>query len=166
MAVHTNRFPPASIFISTSSPGETSRSTRSTILVRPASGDSYALSGKSKQESMQVQLPAIERDIAQLRRLYPEITSYVLVGVSYGSILAHLLVAKHPEVNRFVDFSGIADTNRITSAGSTKRFYSPMLVIYGSNDFALRDPARKISFPAIRATQSVSTGTSQRRTFH
>jgi dipeptidyl aminopeptidase/acylaminoacyl peptidase len=119
-------------------------------------GDSYALSGKSEQESIQAQLPAIERDIAQLRRLYPEITSYVLVGVSYGSILAHLLVAKHPEVDRFVDFSGIADTNRITSAGSTKRFYSPMLVIYGSNDFALRDPAREDLLSSYQSHASVS----------
>jgi pimeloyl-ACP methyl ester carboxylesterase len=105
-------------------------------------GNSYALSGKSEQESIQVQLPAIERDIEQLRQLHPEISSFMLVGVSYGSILAHLLVAKHPEVTRFVDFSGIADSSRITSVGSSNRFYSPMLVIYGENDFALRNPAR------------------------
>jgi len=119
-------------------------------------GNTYALSGKTEQESIQVQLPAIERDIEQLRRLYPEISSYMLVGVSYGSILAHLLVARHPEVTRFVDFSGIADTNRITSAGTYKRFYSPMLVIYGENDFALRDPAREDLISRYQSHASVS----------
>ncbi len=43
-------------------------------------GNSYALSGKSEQESIQVQLPAIERDIEQLRQLHPEISSIMLVG--------------------------------------------------------------------------------------
>lgn len=119
-------------------------------------GNSYALSGKSEQESIQVQVPAIERDIEQLRRIHPEISSFMLVGVSYGSILAHLLVAKHPEITRLVDFSGIADSNRIVSAGSTNRFYSPLLVIYGENDFALRDPARADLISRYQSRASVS----------
>jgi pimeloyl-ACP methyl ester carboxylesterase len=64
------------------------------------------------------------------------------VGVSYGSILAHLLVAKHPEAIRFIDFSGVANSLMIPNVGSSNRFYSPMLVIYGENDSALRNPAR------------------------
>jgi len=105
-------------------------------------GNSYALSGKSLQESIQLQLPAIERDIEQLRQLHPEVSSFMLVGISYGAFPAHLLVAKHSEVTRFVDFSGVATSSLITSVGSSNRFYSPMLVIYGDNDFMLRNPAR------------------------
>ena len=119
-------------------------------------GNSYALSGKSEEESIGVQLPAIERDIEQLRRLHPEVGSFMLVGVSYGSILAHLVVAKHPEVTRFVDFSGIADSNRISGVGSSNRFYAPMLVIYGENDFALRNPARSDLISRYEAHASVS----------
>ncbi len=119
-------------------------------------GNAYALSGKSEQEMIPVQLAGIEQDIEQLRHLHPEVSSFMLVGVSYGSILAHLLVAKHPEVTRFVDFSGIADSNWITSVGSNNRFYSPMLVIYAKNDFALQNPARLdlISRYAERASVS------------
>ncbi len=105
-------------------------------------GNVYALSGKREPESIAVQLPAVERDIDQLRNLHPEISSFIVVGVSYGSILAHLLAAKHPEVTRLVDFSGIANSSRIPSIGSSDRAYPPMLVIYGDNDFALRNPAR------------------------
>ncbi len=105
-------------------------------------GNSYALSGKSVEENIPVEVAAVERDIEQLRQLHPEISSFMVVGVSYGSILAHLLVAKHPEVSRFVDFSGIADSNRVKSIGASERFYPPMLAIYGENDFAPRNPAR------------------------
>jgi len=105
-------------------------------------GNSYALSGKNEPESIAVQLPAVERDIEQLSRLYPQMSSFMLVGVSYGSILAHLVAAKHKEVARLVDFSGIADSNRIPSVGSADRYYPPILVIYGDNDFALKNPAR------------------------
>lgn len=105
-------------------------------------GNSYALSGEGRKESIAVELPAVERDIQQLRQLHPEISSYILVGVSYGSILAHLLAAKHPEVSRLVDFSGIADSSAISNIGSNERLYPPMLAIYGENDFSLRNPAR------------------------
>src|SRR5208337_2562722 len=36
-------------------------------------GNYYALSGRSEEESIGVQLPAIERDIDHLRRLHPEV---------------------------------------------------------------------------------------------
>jgi dipeptidyl aminopeptidase/acylaminoacyl peptidase len=105
-------------------------------------GNSYALSGKSGPEMAQVQLPAIERDIEQLRHLHPELSSYMLVGVSYGSILAHFLAAKHSEVTRLVDFSGVANITMIPDVGSSNRLYPPMLAIFGANDFAVRNPAR------------------------
>jgi pimeloyl-ACP methyl ester carboxylesterase len=105
-------------------------------------GRSYALGGKSGAEMVRVQLPAIEQDLAQLRQLHPEMSSFMLVGVSYGSILAHFMAAKHPEVTGLVDFSGIANATMISDAGSNNRHYAPMLVIYGENDFAWRNPAR------------------------
>jgi pimeloyl-ACP methyl ester carboxylesterase len=105
-------------------------------------GNSYALSGKSGPEMAQVQLPAIEQDIKQLRQFHSEISSFMLVGVSYGSILAHRLAAKHSEVTHLVDFSGVANTTMIPDAESSARLYPPMLAIYGENDFALRNPTR------------------------
>jgi dipeptidyl aminopeptidase/acylaminoacyl peptidase len=119
-------------------------------------GTSYALGGKSEAESLGVQLPAVERDIAQLRQLHPEIKSYMVAGVSYGSILGHLLVAKHKEITHLVDFSGIADSTRVPSVGSNGRYYAPMLAIYGENDFAMRNPARNDLLSRYEKHSSVS----------
>ena len=118
-------------------------------------GNSYALNGENVDEMLKVQLPAVERDLKQLRRLHPEASTFFLVGVSYGSILAHLLAAKHPEVTGLVDFSGVADSNRI-GIDSSNRFYPPMFVLYGTNDFALKNPARTELISRYEAHAKVS----------
>jgi dipeptidyl aminopeptidase/acylaminoacyl peptidase len=105
-------------------------------------GDEYALWGQSQADSLAVEVPAVERDIEQLRHLHPEISSFELLGVSYGSILAHLVAAKHPEVTKLVDFSGIANTRTIPNTASSNGTSPPMLFIYGENDPFFHDPAR------------------------
>jgi alpha/beta superfamily hydrolase len=106
-------------------------------------GDAYALRGRSEPESIAIQVPAVERDIAQLRKLHPEISKLTLLGVSYGSILAHLYAAKHPEVKQVVDFSGIAMSNTVPNIGPCNGACPAMLFIYGDNDPFFRDPARR-----------------------
>ena len=78
----------------------------------------------------------------------------MLVGVSYGSLLGHLLVAKHPEITRFVDFSGIAAVGAVPGLQVEARPYPPMLFVYGEDDVVLREPGRldlSLSMKADRA---------------
>lgn len=105
-------------------------------------GNSYAMRRVGQAQSIQIRLQAIERDINQLRQLHHEISSLMLVGVSYGSLLGHLLVAKHPEITRFVDFSGIAAIGEVPRLQVEARPYPPMLFVYGENDVVLREPGR------------------------
>ena len=105
-------------------------------------GRSYALAGKVGPRALEIQVPAVERDVRQLKQLHPEIKSLMLIGVSYGSIIGHTIVAKDPEIARFIDFSGVANTTMIYDVGSSNRLYPPMLVIYGENDYTRRNSYR------------------------
>jgi hypothetical protein len=105
-------------------------------------GNSYELRGVGEAQSIQIQLSAIDRDISQLRQLHHEISSLTLVGVSYSTILGHLLLPRHPEIIRFVDFSGVAAVGMVPPLAAGTRPYPPILFVYGENDFALRQPGR------------------------
>lgn len=105
-------------------------------------GNSYELRGVGQAQSIRIQLRAIERDINQLRQLHHEISSFMLVGVSYSTLLGHLLLARHPEIERFVDFSGVASIGTIPGLQTGAQPYPPILFIYGENDFALSQPGR------------------------
>jgi pimeloyl-ACP methyl ester carboxylesterase len=105
-------------------------------------GNTYELRGVREAQSIAIQLRAIERDLGQLRQLHHEISSLMLVGVSYSTLLGHLLLAQHPEITRFVDFSGVASIDNVPAPQAGTRTYPPMLFIYGQNDFALHQPGR------------------------
>jgi dipeptidyl aminopeptidase/acylaminoacyl peptidase len=93
-------------------------------------GKDYAMYGRSQQQAMPIQVQSIDRDIAQLRRLRPALHPLAVVGVSYGSILAHLVAATHPEFSRLIDFSGVASQSTVPEPQT----YPSALFIYGADD--------------------------------
>ena len=97
-------------------------------------GKDYAMYGRSPEEVIPIQVQSIDRDISQLRRLRPTLRPLVLVGVSYGSVLAHLVAATHPEFNRLIDFSGVAGQRTVPDPGSKSHIYPSALFIYGADD--------------------------------
>jgi pimeloyl-ACP methyl ester carboxylesterase len=97
-------------------------------------GKNYAMYGRSQEQLIPIQVQSIERDIRQLRRLRPTLRPLVLVGVSYGSVLAHLVAATHPEFNRLIDFSGVASQSTVPDPGSKSQIYPSALFIYGADD--------------------------------
>lgn len=97
-------------------------------------GKDYAMYGRSQEELIPIQVQSIDRDISQLRRLRPTLRPLVLVGVSYGSVLAHLVAATHPEFNRLIDFSGVASQSTVPDPGSKSHTYPSTLFIYGADD--------------------------------
>lgn len=83
----------------------------------------------------QHQIQNIARDLREIRIKYRIRNPISLIGVSYGAFIANKYAAKYPdEVNKVVDFSGVAD-----------KFYpfkSQRLYIYGEDDFMLDNPGR------------------------
>jgi pimeloyl-ACP methyl ester carboxylesterase len=97
-------------------------------------GKAYAMYARSQEEVIPIQVQSIERDISQLRRLRPALRPFVLVGVSYGSVLAHLVAAAHPEFSRLIDFSGVASQSTMPDPGARPQTYPSALFIYGADD--------------------------------
>jgi dipeptidyl aminopeptidase/acylaminoacyl peptidase len=97
-------------------------------------GKDYAMYGRSQQQAIPIQVQSIDRDIGQLRGLRPALHPLVLVGVSYGSVLAHLVAAAHPEFSRLIDFSGVASQSTVPDPGSKPQTYPSALFIYGADD--------------------------------
>ena len=130
-------------------------------------GNSYALSGKSVQESIQVQLPAIERDIAQLRRLHPESRRYAgrnILRRLPGPSACRASIPRSPVSWTFPEWLTL---NLITSVGSSNRFYSPMLVIYGNKRFYAAKSGQEELIARYQEHASVSRLVlAQRGTFH
>jgi pimeloyl-ACP methyl ester carboxylesterase len=120
-------------------------------------GKSYAMFGKSDPELLQIQLRSIDDDIDQLSHRMPALSLRMLVGVSYGSLIVHRLIAEHPELTSVVDFSGIATEPATFDALNGKRSSLSMLFVYGDNDPYSKSPERKglISFYQTRARVSI-----------
>lgn len=111
-------------------------------------GNSYELRGSSETERIAEQMRALDRDLAELVDLHPEARSFAVVGVSYGSILAHRLRARHPQsVTRLVDLSGIATT---ASLDESPHAGAPVLFLYGDRDPATLLPGRTALIEAYR----------------
>jgi len=97
-------------------------------------GKDYAMYARSQEEVIPIQVQSIDRDISQLHRLRPTLRPLVLVGVSYGSVLAHLVAATHPEFSRLIDFSGVASQSTVPDPGARPQTYPSALFIYGADD--------------------------------
>lgn len=99
-------------------------------------GNDFELHHTPKEKHLTIQLEAIKTDLGKISQKY-HIDSFSLVGVSYGSILAHrLAVDKDFNVQKLIDFSGINTRNDILG--------SPMETLYimGDRDFMLSNKKR------------------------
>lgn len=105
-------------------------------------GKDYAMFGQSQDQALPIQVRHVEEDIHQLHQARPELYPQMLVGVSYGSVLAHRLAAAHPEFQYMVDFSGIANDRTLPNGDQTGRTYPKTLFIYGADDPASKIPGR------------------------
>ncbi len=119
-------------------------------------GKKYALYGRSEEEAIPIQLRAIDQDIRQLLHLEPNISALTVIGVSYGAVLAHRIIAAHAEFNRLVDFSGIANVQTVPDRGPKARAYRSALFIYGENDEVCQNPDRKALLARYESRTQVS----------
>lgn len=119
-------------------------------------GKKYALYGRSEEEAIPIQLRAIDQDIRQLLHLEPNISALTVIGVSYGAVLAHRIIATHAEFNRLVDFSGIANVQTVPDRGPKARAYRSALFIYGENDEVCQNPDRKALLARYESRTQVS----------
>lgn len=99
-------------------------------------GNSYELASGNLSKSIDYSLTVIMHDLKQIRTLYRINQPVDVLGVSYGSILAHSLCCRFPgDFRSLIDFSGIY----IGKTNPTIR----SLYIYGKNDFAIDIIERK-----------------------
>ena len=108
-------------------------------------GNEYELRGRSLRSQLRLQRAAVERDVRQFREREGAMGRFIVIGVSYGSQLAHMYTWDEPgQVEKLVDFSGVA--GRHIDAGLTaavRMQLPPTLFIFGSNDYALLDDRRR-----------------------
>jgi pimeloyl-ACP methyl ester carboxylesterase len=99
-------------------------------------GNQYEYSELSRSGLLNVQLKTIREDILSIKSKFPSLHSYSFIGLSHGTIAAHAYASVYKdEVDKLVDFSGVAVYSGITSG-------IPTLYIYGEYDFSIRRPAR------------------------
>ncbi|HUA34426.1 MAG TPA: alpha/beta fold hydrolase [Candidatus Binataceae bacterium] len=102
-------------------------------------GSDYSLSNLSDDaQAIPIQVHAVQEDIRELDRVRPIHVPRIIVGVSYGSIVAHRVAAANPEFQNLIDFSGIADLTTVPEPANVPS----VLFIYGINDEFSRAPAR------------------------
>ncbi len=108
-------------------------------------GNKYELRGRGPKAQLRRQIAAVVRDVREFKENEGEIERFIVIGVSYGSNLAHLFAwNESSQVQKIVDFSGVAGRHvlgRLTPAARTQ--LPRTLFIFGSNDYALRDGRRK-----------------------
>ena len=102
-------------------------------------GPEYAMLGMPQAEAVPRQIRAIEDDVRQLDRVRPIKAPRIIIGVSYGSILARRVAADDKEFTRLIDFSGVSDPDNASDSGPS---VPSALFIYGDNDAYQKDPAR------------------------
>jgi len=99
-------------------------------------GNDFELLHIPKEKRLAIQLEAIQVDLKKISQKY-RIDSFSMVGVSYGSILAHKLAAgKNVNVQKLIDFSGI-NTSKDILGSSIQTLY-----IMGGGDFMLSNKQR------------------------
>ena len=99
-------------------------------------GNKYELRGLSPTDLLTHQIRTIRQDIQSMKKEFPDLQHYSIIGVSHGTIAAHAYCNTFKnEVNKQIDFSGIA----LHSDTLTSR---PTLYIYGEYDFSLLKVAR------------------------
>lgn len=99
-------------------------------------GSIFELKGIPAQEHLNIQLENIKENLEIIFKKY-DISSFSIIGVSYGSILAHKLAMDSKfNVNKLIDFSGI-NTNKNILESSIE-----MLYVMGDSDFMLSNRQR------------------------
>jgi pimeloyl-ACP methyl ester carboxylesterase len=109
-------------------------------------GNGYELRDTPPQRWLDVQVKAIQRDLAQLRAELPGLESHVLVAVSYGSVVAHALLARGAtDVSALVDFSGMG----VLVHEAARQRWPRALFLYGTEDPVLQRPQRRALIQAF-----------------
>ena len=100
-------------------------------------GNPYEYRELSAADLLAVQVKTIREDILSIRKAFPDLQRYSIVGVSHGSIAGHAYVHKfREEVEKLVDFSGIARFSPELVSDV------PTLYLYGEYDFSLKNQDR------------------------
>ena len=121
-------------------------------------GNEYELRGRSRKARLRMQLAVVERDVREFQESEGGIERFIVIGVSYGSNLAHLFAWNESgRVEQIVDFSGVAGRRvlaRLTPSARTQ--LPPTLFIFGRNDYALEDRGRKELLRAYQESAEVT----------
>lgn len=101
-------------------------------------GREFEMRNKPFEERLEHQLEAIEHDLVHIAasQLNMDLNGVYVIGVSYGSILAHLLSQRDViNVEKLIDFSGLyANADAVVEI--------PKLYIHGLYDYALESAGR------------------------
>jgi pimeloyl-ACP methyl ester carboxylesterase len=99
-------------------------------------GNSYEIMQIQEELKIKTQLSIIYRDLKIIQQKNTLPKKMNLIGISYGSLLAHQMANDHPDLfESLIDFSGIYE-GRVS--GTVRRCY-----IFGKYDYTLSSPARE-----------------------
>lgn len=98
-------------------------------------GNNYELQGMDMEQVLNKQVEQITIDIDKIQKAYPFINEYSIVGVSYGSLLAHAFAKKTKKATKIIDLSGLYDGDSENDV--------PILYLFGQHDFSLQNSWRK-----------------------
>jgi pimeloyl-ACP methyl ester carboxylesterase len=120
-------------------------------------GNAYELRGVPADAALRRQVEAVEREIGRLSALGLGEPPLVLVGVSYGSLIAHeIALGGRVRVAKLVDLSGIAGA-RLAPAYRTAAGPLPkILFVHGDRDPFLVTAGRRALFAACEEKTGAS----------
>lgn len=97
-------------------------------------GNRYEMRG-NENELIDAQLVSLREDLLAIKKFYPQVKKYALLGVSYGSILVSKYAEKYEsDISQIIDYSGL------TVESYPVR--TPVLFIYGEHDYSLANNKR------------------------
>lgn len=119
-------------------------------------GNGYELRGLPRAEALRRQVEAVEREIARLGELGLGAAPLVLVGVSYGSLVAHeIALGGRVRVAKLVDLSGVGGALLGRAYAGAAGPLPKLLFVHGDRDPFLASAGRPELFAACaRRTQT------------
>lgn len=98
-------------------------------------GNAYELRDKIGDDLLSIQVKTTVNDLKQIIKSYDAAGKLAIIGVSYGSKIAHRMVDQmENEISHLIDFSGVEFSSSVTNV--------PILYLFGEYDYALGDPRR------------------------
>lgn len=100
-------------------------------------GNKYEYRLERSDSLLEIQFKSILKDIVKIKHRFSIDDQLNIIGVSYGSILAHLLCNRNPDlIKSLIDFSGLYDSVPNKNINT--------LYIFGDKDFTLNNSGREL----------------------